>query len=155
MASVYSNAFCTIAASGQRDSTTGLLEPCVESTQYESITRPWREKDDKGTVTYHGNIIMTRYADYRGAFTGKFQTLGLEQELSASRWGTRGWVFQERLPSRRIIFFGQRQIYWECQSVRDSEDYYDGLTPLNQLAKHQAAYATGATQRHRSSRCQS
>jgi hypothetical protein len=33
----------------------------------------------------------------------------------------RGWTLQERLLSRRNVFFGQDQLHWECQSVRWSE----------------------------------
>ncbi|KDR84391.1 hypothetical protein GALMADRAFT_711074 [Galerina marginata CBS 339.88] len=31
-----------------------------------------------------------------------------------SQMKTRGWVFQERLLSRRVLYFGRKQMYWEC-----------------------------------------
>lgn len=44
------------------------------------------------------------------------------QELGMSRWDTRGWVMQERLISRRIVYFGRRQLFWECQEMTYKED---------------------------------
>ena len=37
----------------------------------------------------------------------------------------RGWVFQERLLSKRTVHFG-RQLYWECASLRASEAFPTG-----------------------------
>jgi hypothetical protein len=45
-----------------------------------------------------------------------------EQELLESRWITRGWILQERILSRRIVYFGKRQLYWECQRNFWNED---------------------------------
>jgi hypothetical protein len=39
------------------------------------------------------------------------------REVRNSRWAGRGWTFQEGLLSRRIIYFGQRQLFWECQKT--------------------------------------
>ena len=36
---------------------------------------------------------------------------------------TRAWVLQERLLSRRILYFGSGKMYWECQSV----EWYENL----------------------------
>ncbi|KAK5653484.1 hypothetical protein OQA88_8970 [Cercophora sp. LCS_1] len=46
----------------------------------------------------------------------------LAAELDASRWNTRGWTFQERMLSRRIVYFGRHQLYWECQKDVLNED---------------------------------
>lgn len=55
---------------------------------------------------------------------GNMDQLGtsLEMEFQMSRWNTRGWVLQERFLSRRIIYFGRWQIYWECQEMTQKED---------------------------------
>lgn len=39
-----------------------------------------------------------------------------------SRWKQRGWVLQERMLSRRMIYFGQHQIYWTCSEKMYHED---------------------------------
>ncbi|CZR66282.1 uncharacterized protein PAC_16183 [Phialocephala subalpina] len=36
--------------------------------------------------------------------------------------GLRGWCLQEKLLSRRILFYGKRQIYWQCASARKAAD---------------------------------
>jgi hypothetical protein len=43
-------------------------------------------------------------------------------EILDSVWNTRGWTFQERLLSRRILYFGRHQLLWECQTCRWTED---------------------------------
>lgn len=45
-----------------------------------------------------------------------------DEELCESRWITREWILQERLLSRRIVYFGKRQLYWECQKKFKNED---------------------------------
>jgi hypothetical protein len=35
----------------------------------------------------------------------------------------RGWVLQERLLSKRILHFGNDQIFWECQETQVAESY--------------------------------
>ncbi|KAI1125892.1 heterokaryon incompatibility protein-domain-containing protein [Nemania abortiva] len=47
-------------------------------------------------------------------------TAPLYGELEQCKWNTRGWVMQERLLSRRIVYFGQHQIFWECNEEDDS-----------------------------------
>jgi hypothetical protein len=39
----------------------------------------------------------------------------------------RGWVFQERLLSRRIVHFEADQIYWQCSETTKCETYPAGL----------------------------
>ncbi|OXV05664.1 hypothetical protein Egran_06568 [Elaphomyces granulatus] len=34
--------------------------------------------------------------------------------IEASRWHTRGWTFQERLLSRRCLYFSERYVYFHC-----------------------------------------
>ena len=46
----------------------------------------------------------------------------LADELGSSRWNTRGWTYQERMLSRRLVYFGARQLYWECQQGMVNED---------------------------------
>ncbi|KAK7976555.1 hypothetical protein PG989_015018 [Apiospora arundinis] len=43
-------------------------------------------------------------------------------ELEGSTWNTRGWTFQERILSRRIIHFTKSLIFLECWSGDWSED---------------------------------
>ncbi|KAE9377360.1 HET-domain-containing protein [Stipitochalara longipes BDJ] len=38
----------------------------------------------------------------------------LHLALETSRWETRGWTFQERLLSRRCLYFADRYVYFQC-----------------------------------------
>jgi serine/threonine protein kinase len=44
-------------------------------------------------------------------------------------WDTRAWVLQERLLSRRFLHLGE-QMYWECNTLKASETFPHGLSPL-------------------------
>jgi hypothetical protein len=65
--------------------------------------------------------------------------------LEASRWDTRGWTFQERLLSRRCLYFSEHYVYFQCGRhdkvlsecgvngpVRSKQDFWDepGKVPL-------------------------
>ncbi|XXG96078.1 hypothetical protein Hte_002355 [Hypoxylon texense] len=43
----------------------------------------------------------------------------------------RGWVFQERVLSSRILYLAKEQFYWECDDMRACEVYPDGMPPSN------------------------
>jgi hypothetical protein len=59
----------------------------------------------------------------------------LDQPLYA-----RGWVFQERMLSPRILHFASKQIFWDCSTMSACETIPNGLpAPLDDLA---------ATERH-------
>lgn len=44
------------------------------------------------------------------------------RDLDTSPWAQRAWTFQERLFSRRIIYFSGGQIHWRCHKCSASED---------------------------------
>jgi hypothetical protein len=60
-----------------------------------------------------------------------------DEELCESRWITREWILQERLLSRRIVYFGKRQLYWECQKKFKNEDGSPSFS--DDLINHQSA----------------
>ncbi|KAJ3456055.1 hypothetical protein MRS44_016078 [Fusarium solani] len=48
--------------------------------------------------------------------------LSRNDTLPSSRWSSRGWTFQERLLSRRVLVFTASQVYWLCdRSMWDEE----------------------------------
>lgn len=49
--------------------------------------------------------------------------------LSASKWSTRGWTFQEWYLARRALVFTDQQVYYVCSSSNFSEDIYLDLVP--------------------------
>ncbi|KAF1914274.1 hypothetical protein BDU57DRAFT_519171 [Ampelomyces quisqualis] len=54
----------------------------------------------------------------------------LAQASSAFAWDTRAWSLQERLLSHRFLHLGQEQMYWECNSLKASETFPQGLPLL-------------------------
>ncbi|KFY27548.1 hypothetical protein V493_03429 [Pseudogymnoascus sp. VKM F-4281 (FW-2241)] len=44
--------------------------------------------------------------------------------LWASRWESRAWTFQERILSRRLLYFTEAQIYFQCRSCICCEDVH-------------------------------
>ncbi|KAK9800118.1 putative Heterokaryon incompatibility domain-containing protein [Seiridium cardinale] len=52
-----------------------------------------------------------------------------QREIRESALHTRGWVYQERTLSSRIIHFGLTRVYFECIEIQASEDYPEKLLP--------------------------
>lgn len=90
MESVYSSAYCTIAATSARDMKDGFLDRKV-STEYLYV------QDTSGQRFY----ICAGTDDF-------------EVDVDKAELNTRAWVMQERVLSRRIIHFSANQMYWEC-----------------------------------------
>lgn len=90
METVFSEAYCTIAATSASGSTVGFLGP-----------RPTKEyirvSDGSGSQLYLCETVDDFTGDVVGGVLNK-----------------RGWVYQERALSRRMIHFTANQTYWEC-----------------------------------------
>jgi serine/threonine protein kinase len=54
----------------------------------------------------------------------------LPAETSCFAGDTRAWVLQERLLSHRFLHIGQEQMYWECNALKASETFPQGLPLL-------------------------
>lgn len=90
MEDVFSNAYCTIAASSAASSLTGFLGPR-------------RERDAIKILTVGGTPLYLADA---------IDDFGVDVERSIL--SSRGWVLQERALSGRTIYFTSSQVYWEC-----------------------------------------
>ena len=49
---------------------------------------------------------------------------GAEHALKATTWDSRGWTFQERVLSKRLLCFTQDQMYWQCVAEPWAEDLH-------------------------------
>jgi hypothetical protein len=94
MASVFSNAYCTVAATSAENSATGFLDRMASQKSDPQCVKVHTRKH--GPV-YISGIVDDYYKDVE---------LGLLNQ--------RAWVLQERALSRRIIHFTENQTYWEC-----------------------------------------
>lgn len=90
MEDVFSNAYCTIAASSAACSLTGFLG-----------TRWARDAIKIRTVSGAPLYLADAIDDFH-------------QDVEKSILSSRGWVLQERALSRRTIYFTSSQVYWEC-----------------------------------------
>ncbi|KAI0000236.1 HET-domain-containing protein [Xylariaceae sp. FL0662B] len=89
MESVFSMAYCTIAASSAASHLEGLMYP--------RKPRPCVAIENRDSKIYLCQAIDNFHDDVERAVLN-----------------TRGWVLQERALSRRTIHFTSNQVYWEC-----------------------------------------
>jgi Fe2+ transport system protein FeoA len=92
METVFSGAYCVIAASRAADVSHSIL---AERPPREVIALPMTHGDN-------ASIFIAEDID-------SFQRDVIDGELNQ-----RGWVLQERALARRTIYFAESQIYWEC-----------------------------------------
>jgi hypothetical protein len=90
MESVFSAAYCIIAATAAIDSYAGFLERGI-IPEYVHI------QDASGEQFY----ISTDIDDF-------------DNDVGKAQLNTRAWVMQEGVLARRTIHFSANQIYWEC-----------------------------------------
>ncbi|KAF3025516.1 hypothetical protein E8E14_008557 [Neopestalotiopsis sp. 37M] len=91
MESVFSSAYCTIAASSAKSSVDGMFQ--VHREPRTCVTLKSRNS---------GNLYLCGVID------------NFQRDVEESVLNTRGWVFQERALSRRTIHYTSNQVYWEC-----------------------------------------
>lgn len=128
MDAVYRNALVTISASAAKNTEEGIIVERDSTAVHPVKLRSKCSTGDKtGTILAHPKI-MTMY------------------QLDRSPLNNRAWCLQERVLARRVLHFCRDQLYWECQSITQSEDraiYNDtGLIKralANASSSHQSA----------------
>ena len=98
MASVYLAALITIIAAAGNSASAGL--PGVEP-------KSRKVEQDIAKVSSELSLVLGRKPG---------------SDIDSSTWNTRGWTFQERLYSKRLLVFLHDRIYWQCRSVLWDED---------------------------------
>lgn len=114
MGDIYRNALITIGAVAAGSTDEGFInrmppKPCIR-VPFQSARHP--------EITGH-------YYAYSPGENGDQEAFFQDVELS--NWNKRGWTFQERLLSRRILFFGKQMLHFECRTLRRSENYASSL----------------------------
>lgn len=108
---IYTRASLTIVAAGGDDANAGL-----------SGLRPGSRNLTQVTAEYSPDLtIMAVQPDCQTA-------------LEAATWNTRGWTYQERLLSRRYLFFVNDTVYFQCALGIWGEDYVAEHPKLIQTA---------------------
>ena len=101
---VYRRAWCNIAAAASHNSSEGLFRE--------------RIADDVGEILVDLERIGKVGISDERLLVGEVDNCPLQG---------RAWVLQERLLSRRILHFGEGQIFWECTQLTACERFPDGL----------------------------
>ena len=91
MASVFKNAYCTIAATSAQNSQKGFLKRSREVPLYALVPS-----------SSHGAVFVSTAID------------DFEKDVGRGVLNSRAWVLQERVLARRTIHFTKRQMYFEC-----------------------------------------
>jgi hypothetical protein len=55
-----------------------------------------------------------------------------------SQWYHRGWVFQERTLSRRLLIFSGSQVIWSCEQLQAAETWPCGKTSENHIDRFES-----------------
>jgi hypothetical protein len=91
MASIYSNAYLTLAATNSKDADGGLSHTI--EVPFEFVLQPFKKSIFVTPATHQGSSPLL----------------------------LRGWVLQERLLSPRVVHFNNDELAWECNSITDCE----------------------------------
>ncbi|KAG6354919.1 hypothetical protein INS49_004000 [Diaporthe citri] len=107
MLQVYRHAECYLAAAVSEDSHGGLFS----ERDYAILPSGWFEMDNN-IPRLKGTWCAVPHGYFKDAF---------DKQIGSSRLMSRGWVFQERAASRRVIAFGRDQVFWDCSEALESD----------------------------------
>ncbi len=122
MGAIYSNSHLTIIAAAGRDADAGLpgITNPRTSTQNEI---PIPGLDNGGVPAGLLTMLNPRSRDIR-------------HSSEDSYWASRGWTFQERVLSKRAIYFLEEQILWDCGQLHRVEETHSEM-PLARFSYRQ------------------
>ncbi|PQE05065.1 hypothetical protein CJF31_00002227 [Rutstroemia sp. NJR-2017a BVV2] len=112
MSKVYGLSMCTIAAVNSGFGSQGYF---TNRNQYR--IRPCRVPNPFRTVSKYSFNVRSQYLHRIH-----------EREVKGSLWYNRGWVFQERTLSPRLLIFSGTQILWACEQLQAAETWPCGKT---------------------------
>ncbi|KAK0701449.1 heterokaryon incompatibility protein-domain-containing protein, partial [Apiosordaria backusii] len=108
MQHVYSNSACTLAASGSESPDDGLFHG-----RNLDFIRP-------------GKVQCSLFSDEPLPFY-IYDKSYWNRQIFDGPLHNRGWVFQERFLSPRVLYFGRHQLLWECRTQHRCEIFPEGI----------------------------
>ncbi|KAI0902662.1 heterokaryon incompatibility protein-domain-containing protein [Ustulina deusta] len=111
---VYGEAFATLVALYGDNADAGL--PGVSPG-----TRPPQHIESLRVSSGHLQLEYDAQCDKNETIYLTVTPPPLHLALDISKWNTRGWVFQERLFSRRCLYFSEQAVYFQCAQHTLSE----------------------------------
>jgi hypothetical protein len=109
MANIYQNAYVTLAAAISPNPTGGCYTR-EDAPLSHQIGKP---------------VAVVRYSD--GTESNMFARRIFRHDANSLPLLKRGWVFQERILSPRVVYFAGEELVWECHESIDCECGGDGL----------------------------
>lgn len=107
MATVYQNAWLTISATRSSSPTSGCYNSMAKQTvEFKGFIR------NSPFVLYARRQMEHVAEDWGPDFGGAAERRKFPLPLL-----TRGWAFQERLLSARVLHFGPQELFWECREL--------------------------------------
>ena len=111
MASIYRNAYLTLAATAAKDGSEGLFKSRQVDTYSHTLSGTQGGSDDVTIrATLHRKHDCLRAVDDLS-----------ESGLASLPLMTRAWCFQERLLSSRVLQFAADEMVWECEEATSCE----------------------------------
>lgn len=112
MHAIYANSFLTIAASHAKDSREGCfsMTESLATDGYTSI--PYSNGENTGIM-----VRASRSLGHNAFQDRPFRNLGGRVDYLEQPLLYRGWVFQERLLSPRVVHFTKSELIWECDTA--------------------------------------
>ncbi|KAH7074576.1 heterokaryon incompatibility protein-domain-containing protein [Paraphoma chrysanthemicola] len=103
MANIYENAYITIAATASTGTEGGCFQPAYINPQVHKLGSTGLYALELGQIFPAENHLF--------------------EESALLDWPlfTRGWVYQERRLSSRIVHFAKHEVFWECDTTIHSE----------------------------------
>ena len=111
MGQIYSRSLITIMAAASIDSNSGLPGVSTQARSAQRISEP-----------LNGGVLLRTCTPKDRPKSEDIGRRERKNYLQNSKWDTRGWTFQEKVLSRRCLFFMEEQVYWECQSASWCEE---------------------------------
>ena len=108
MMQVYRHCTLNLSAQDSKNSSEGLFFP---HTMKDVKPLVWQSKCE-GTADRFFYLCLTAFWD---------------DKVNGGILSSRAWVMQERLLAPRVLHFGKRQLFWECQELRGCESAPGGV----------------------------
>jgi hypothetical protein len=126
MGGIYHGSLLTIAAAASSHSDGGCFN--TTSRPRFSCHYPREESYKHSDIVVLENILQDGSKSRLYFIMGKADKEGCSQddiydnEVVNGPLSKRAWVFQEQMLSRRVIYYAESQIFWDCEHCRLSED---------------------------------
>ncbi|KAF6828191.1 heterokaryon incompatibility protein [Colletotrichum plurivorum] len=127
MSGIYLGSLLTLSFSSALSAESGCFnENSIHALEFVRLRKSWATLD--GTLS-DGRKSRLYIPSSRGIHVEDDPTKTFQKEVLAGPLSERAWVLQEHVLPRRTLYFTSKQLFWECQHCRLSEDNY----PQDQL----------------------